>query len=254
MSVKSILVRTGETLSKNSPTILTGLGVAGVLSTAILAVKATPKALKVLELEQDRREKYGESITIPAVDTVKLCWKLYLPAAAVGIASMGCIIGAHKVNLRRNAAMAGLYSLTETAFKEYQAKVTETLGSNKEHKIHDEIARDRVRANPVGVNEIIITGQGEMTCYDALTGRYFKADVEKIRQIVNEFNRNLMNDGFISLNEFYYELGLSGVKLGDMLGWDIDKGLIEAEFSSCLTEENKPCLVMDFNIYPKYNR
>lgn len=150
--------------------------------------------------------------------------------------------------------MAGLYSLTETAFKEYQAKVTETLGSNKEHKIHDEIARDRVRANPVGVNEIIITGQGEMTCYDALTGRYFKADVEKIRQIVNEFNRNLMNDGFISLNEFYYELGLSDVKLGDLLGWDIDKGLIEAEFSSCLTEDNKPCLVMDFNIYPKYNR
>jgi len=252
MSLKDVLSKTGETLSKNTPTILTGLGVAGVLSTAVLAVKATPKALELLELEQINRENNDELIEISILDKIKLCWKLYLPAAAMGIVTIGCVIGANKVNLRRNAAMLSLYSITETAFKEYQSKVVEILGSNKERKVYDEIAKDRVRSNPISVNEIIVTGQGETPCYESLTGRYFKSDVEKIRQTINEFNRRLLSEGFISLNELYYSLGLSGVDLGDHMGWNIDKGFIEVDFSSCLTEDDKPCLVMNFSVYPKY--
>lgn len=252
MSVKNILVRTGETLSKNSPTILTGLGVAGVLSTAILAVKATPKALKVLELEQDRREKYGEPIVIPTLDTVKLCWKLYLPAAAVGLATAGCIVAANTVNLRRNAALAGLYSITETAFKEYQNKVVETIGSNKERKVRDEVNQDRLDRNPSGANQIFITGKGKVLCYDKLCDRYFESDHETIRKAVNDINLELRNSMFVELNDLYYAIGLAPSGLGSQVGWEIDHGYCEAKFSTGLNENNEPCLVMDFDVYPKF--
>jgi len=252
MNIKTLIIRTGKTLSKNSPTILTGLGVAGLLSTTILAVKATPKALEVLKNEQDYRESLNRPIAISKTETIKLCWKLYLPSAVIGVVTVTCIIGAHTVNFRRNAAMASLYSLTETAFKEYQAKVTETIGSNKEGKLRDSINQDIINRNPSGINQVILTGKGKVLCYDKLCDRYFESDHETIRRVINDINMDLRNEMFVELNDLYYKLGLAPTGLGYKVGWDIDHGYIDPKMSSCLNENNEPCLVLDFEVYPKY--
>ena len=57
---------------------------------------------------------------------------------------------------------------------------------------------------------------------------------------------------YIALNEFYYEVGLPGTKMGDELGWNIDGGLIGLDFSSQLSEDGTPCLVIDYRIAPRY--
>ena len=75
-------------------------------------------------------------------EIVKLTWECYIPTAAVGLSTIACIIGAHNIHLRRNAALASLYSLTESAFKEYQSKVVETIGKNKELKVRDDVVSD----------------------------------------------------------------------------------------------------------------
>ena len=157
------------------------------------------------------------------------------------------------MHLKRNAALATAYKLSETALTEYKDKVVEVIGENKEKGIRDKIAEDKVHNNPVSQNQVIITGGGDTLCYDALGGRYFKSSMDKIRKAENELNRLMLRDMYVSLNEFYDELGLDHTKLGDDLGWNLDDGLIELNFSSQLAENETPCLVVDYNVAPNYN-
>lgn len=264
--IRQMAKKLGGTISKNSPAILTGAAVAGLITTAIFAVRATPKALEILDEELYERlgdDMYGESgnTTIERVallsntDIVKLTWRCYVPACAVALASIGCIVGANTIHSRRTAALASVYSLTETAFKEYKTKVAETIGKNKEQKVRDEISADHVRANPPGANEVIITGKGETLCMDNYSGRYFKHNIEDLRRIENKLNKLLLYEDSITLNELYIDLGLAPNKMGDDLGWSIQTGMLEFRFSSQLTpESDEPCLVLDYEIRPLFLR
>lgn len=251
----------GQVLTKNSPTILTGLSVTGLLTTVGMAVQATPKAMAIIDDEFWERYEvegcdYDYATRLKSLsfkEKISLTWKCYVPTAIMGVLTIGCIIGANSINLRRNAALASVYSITETALKEYQAKVVETLGEAKAKKIKDDIAKDRVQNNPVNNKEVIITGKGEMLCYDPISGRYFKNDIEKIRKAQNDLNRDLLADMCISLNDIYYGIGLPETKIGDDLGWYINDGLIEFDFSSQLTENGEPCLVLGYKVDPRYN-
>lgn len=248
-------------LSKHSPEILTGLGIAGMVTTTVLAVKATPKALRLIKQEEEYRE-YDRDHGIPdtiapekvsAIDVIKLCWKCYIPAAITGTVSIACLIGASSVNVRRNTALATAYKLSETALTEYREKVVETIGEKKEKTIKDAIAKDHVEKNPVKQQDIIVTGKGETLCYDMICGRYFKSDIDKLKKIENELNRRMIDEMYISLNEFYYEVGLDDVGAGHDIGWNIDRGYIELQFSSQLAADGTPCLVVGFNNPPSYD-
>jgi hypothetical protein len=130
----------------------------------------------------------------------------------------------------------------------------ETIGKSKELKMRDEISGDQIKRNPPGTNEVIFTGKGEVMCFDTISGRYFKSDIEQIRKAINELNRGLLSDMFVTLNEFYDAIGLANTKLGDDMGWDIDKGMIDVSFSAQLTEDGEPCLVLNYDVEPKYKR
>lgn len=239
----------GGIISKNSPHILTGLGCAGLLSTAILTAKATPKVLGILEAEEEYREK-KHFIPMTKMDKVKLTWKYYIPAGVVGGATIGCIIGANTVNVRRNAALASLYALSESAFREYKTKVVQEIGKPKEIKIRDEIAKDHIAKNPQTTNNVILSGTGEVLCYDMLSGRYFMSSYESIRQKVNDLNYELRSEMRLNLNELYYALDLPPIDLGNMVGFDLERGQIEPIYSTQISNDGKPCLVIDVDVYP----
>jgi hypothetical protein len=251
------LQKIGDTIAQNSPTILTGLSVAGLISTVIMAVRTTPKAIRIIDVAKTGRyltaqEKNESPDDLTKLDIIKLTWKCYIPVMIMGGVTIGCIIGANSINLRRNAALASAYSLSETVLKEYQSKVVETIGENKERKIKDEIAKDKIIKNPVDDNEVIITNYGETLCYDSLSGRYFKSDIERIRSAFNTVSYDMMSEMFISLNQLYSELGLRGTELGDQLGWHVDGGKLEPDFSSQLTDDGRPCLVINYSVMPRY--
>ena len=239
------------TIVKHSPEILTGIGIAGMITTTVLAVKATPKAFK--ELEDFKESALRDHEKIKPVDAVKLTWKHYVPAAVTGTVSIACLIGASSVNARRNAALATAYTLSETAMKEYREKVIETIGEKKEQNVRDEVAKEKVNRDPVSKKEIIITEKGNTLCYDVLSGRYFKSDIDKLQRAMNDLNFRLFDEMYISLNEFYYEIGLDGIAIGDDLGWSVDKGKIDLDFSSQLADDGTPCLVVNYNYAPRYD-
>lgn len=237
--------------SKHSPEILTGLGIAGMITTTVLAVKATPKALVLIEDKKKELELYPADKLTP-VETVKATWKCYIPATVTGIASVTCLIGASSVNSRRNAALATAYNLSTTALTEYKEKVIETIGEKKEQTVRDKVAEERIKKEPVNPSAIIVSGNGNTRCFDTITKRRFTSDIEAIKKIVNELNRRMINgEDYISLNDFYYELGLDGSSIGDELGWNVSDGLIELEFSAQLDTDGIPCIVIDYAIAPK---
>ena len=209
MDIKKIRNSIVDTVSDKSPEILIGFGLAGMLTSTILAVKATPKALDILEQEDRELSK---------VDKVKLTWKCYAPAAIGYCASAACIIGANSVNAKRNAVLAGAYKLSESALLEYRDKVKEVIGEEREREIKDSIAQDRVDKTPEKTQEVLVAGNGDTLCYDMHSGRYFKSNMEEIKGIANKVNYKLMQDNFLSVNDFYEELGLEPT----VTGYDLD--------------------------------
>ena len=237
-----------SSLSRHSPEILIGIGLAGMITTSVLAVRATPKAICLIE--DAKKEKQED---LKPIEIVKVAWKPYIPAMVTCVVSASCIIGASSVNARRNAAIATAYKLSETALTEYKEKVIETIGEKKEKTIREQIDKDHIEKNPASKNQIIMTGRGETLCYDTLSGRYFKSDLEQIKRIRNDLNARLISEMYISLNEFYDELELDHTILGDDLGWNMDDGLLELDFSTQLSDDGRPCIVINYIPAPKYD-
>ena len=248
-------------VDKHSPEILTGIGIAGMITTTILAVKATPKAIRLIEAAE--KDKYDEVVgdgmsagrePLTAMETVKVAWKPYIPAVVTGMLATGCLIGGNSIHARRNAALATAYQLSSTALKEYKAKVVETIGEKKEEKIRDSIAKDKLEKNITNEQTVLITGSGHTKCYDVFSDRQFESDIDKIKRAVNELNYR-MNTGmemYISVNEFYDEIGLKHTQPGDVMGWRIDRGLIDIHYGSMLIND-QPYVTIEFLNPPDYD-
>lgn len=240
---------TQTVLSNHSPDILLGAGIVGMSGTVVLAVMATPKALKLIE----QKKELDEVDNLTPIETIKTTWKCYIPAAITGVTSVGCLLGARSINARRNAALFAAYKISESTLSEYRDKVVETIGERKEQLIRDSIDKDRIEKDPVSKKEIIITGSGTTRCYDYHSGRYFSSDIDHIKRAVNELNRQMLLNEYVSLNDFYDEIGLAHTTLGNELGWSIDKGYIDISFSSHLSEDGVPCLAISYSIAPRHD-
>lgn len=233
---------------KNSPEILTGFGIAGMITTTVLAVKATPKALRLIEEEEEDK---GEPLTAP--EKVKACWKCYIPTVISGAGSIACVVGARNVNAKRNAALTAAYQLSQTALSEYKEKVVETIGEKKEKVVRQKVAQSKIDKKPVSNSEVIVTEKGNTLFFEPLTGRYFKSDIESIKRVVNELNRRMVGgEQYTSLSEFYIEIGLDTTRLSDSIGWTVNKSLIEIDFPAMKADDGTPCLSLDFLVLPEY--
>lgn len=233
-------------LHKHTPEILTGVGIAGMISTTIMAVRATPKALKKCE---EVRQEIEEPTKL---DYVKATWKCYIPSAVTGSLSIACLIGASSVNARRNAALATAYNITRTALADYKEKVVETIGEKREQIVRDKIAEDKFEKDPVDNHNVVITGRGNTLCYDLMFGRYFRSDLDLIGKAVNRINRDVVAYGYVSLNDFYDELDLEPVIIGSKLGWNFDDGEIKIEPGYGRADNDEPCITISFNVPPRY--
>ena len=259
IKISDIFSNTGKYLKKHEPELLVGIGIAGMISTTIMAVKATPKALELIELEKKYPSHNGETLSeavktksLTRTEIIKAGWKPYLPSIILGTASITCIIGGTTINTKRNAALTTAYAITENAFTTYKNKVIETIGEKKEKNLRGKIAEDNVKNDPPVSSQVVITSRGNTLCKDSISERYFRTDIDKVRKAINELNRRMTIENYISLDEFYYELNLKPMKHADRLGWSIDDGLLEVYFNACMADNDEPCVVLDYNIYPKY--
>ena len=244
MNIPMLLRKGSAVISKNSPAILTGLSVAGLIGTVLLSIRATTNAVLIRD---EIEEEYALGETIPKSVYFKRIAPVYIPTIVMAGVTIACMVSATAIGTKRNALLSALYAASEVSLKEYQDKVVAVVGEKDERKIRDEIARDRIENNPIQNNEVFITGRGDSLCYDALSGRYFMSDIEKIRRVQNDINADIIGgmQMWKSLNEVYSEMGLPPNELGDDVGWNVDRKL-EFDFSSQLTGDGRPCLVIGY--------
>lgn len=235
-------------VSKHAPEILMGIGIAGMLTSTILAVKATSKAIKKLDAKKKELEK--EKLTFG--ETVKTVWKDYSPAVVTAGASVACLVGSGTVSGKRNAALLTAYKIAETAHKEYKEKVVEVIGEKKEAQVKEKLAEDKLAATPYNNQAVILTNNGNTLFLDYLSGQYFRSDIGKVEKTINDLNRRMYTDGYVSVNSYNIALGLECTQMGDYMGWNLDKGYITIDRKPGVSTNGEPCLVLYHTVDPVY--
>ena len=193
-------------MKRNAPTILTSIGGVGVVSTAVMAAKATPKAMLILE--QAEAEK-GEQLT--KLEKVKVAGPVYIPTALMGAATIVCIFGANTLNKRNQAALTSAYAMVSNSYQEYKKKVEELYGEDGEEQVVRGIAKDKYNGEKA-------TEETELF-YDEFSGRFFKSTVEAVQRAEYQINRDLVMQDWATINDFYGYLNIPHVDGGDVIGW-----------------------------------
>lgn len=255
MDISRLLGRVGKVVIDNSPTILTSVGVVGTLSTAYLAARAGFEASDMIRLkeasdaergivERDQRERTKER--------VKLVYKLFIPAAGVGTASVICIIAANRVGASRAAGLAAAFTITERSLEEYRAKVVEKIGEKKEGVIRDEIIQDRITKNWDDSIEVYGHTQASIF-YDKFSDRYVYSTTEGVRAAVNDLNQIVLQQGYATASDFYDAMQMPAPPWSHEVGWNSDNRLMEPRFSAHLTPAGMPVNAFEFDVDPVRN-
>lgn len=253
-------------VSKYGPEIAVGVGIAGMITTTILAVKATPKSLRLIEAEKKRRnheikeeakesgkDTVGLIDRLSILDTVKVAWKPYIPAMISGALSIGCIVGASTVHVKRNAALATAYQLAANTLSDYKEKVIETIGEEREREVQKKV--DAKKVERINSTEPSFVRKGKPLCIEPISGRPFEMDLEDVKAAINRLNYRLTGgmEECISLSEWYDEIGLKHTDVSDYMGWNIySDGLITVTEVPSSTDDGELCWVLEYAVLPHY--
>lgn len=244
--------------SRNRTELLTVTAIFTMWGGFYLAYKAGPKAEKIIEKrkkefkEVDSADKKGKLVV--AKDFVKDIAPVVGPPIALGLLSTGCSVKAYSESSKKIAILSAAYTMTNTALHEYKNKAREVLGDSKAQQVREAISKDhleRAKAPEEGSLDITPTGLGNSLCYDEYTDRYFYASAESIGQAIVRLGYRIQSEMWIALNEFYQELNLRPCKMGNDLGWSIDDtdcGRIPIYYTAILTDNNTPCLCVQFDV------
>ena len=203
-------------LKRNGSTILTVLGGAGVVATAVTAVKATPKAINLIEVYEEQK---GEDLT--TLEKVRVAGPHYIPAILIGAGTIACIFGANVLNKRNQASLMSAYALIDNSYKEYKKKVAELYGEETHKEVVSSIAKDKY-------TDDIRVGDNKMLFYDEFSHRYFESTLEDVIKAEYNTNRKLQCNGGVYLNEYYEFLELEPIPGGTELGWS--SGILESHY------------------------
>ena len=246
---------------QKSPIVLAIMASAGVIATAVMAVKATPKAVELIKA--DSRAKHdGDPDASTKTEAVLAAWKCYIPAAAFGGATIACIVGANMLNTRQQLAIGSAYSLAKQSFKEYKNKLKELYGEEADKKIEEAIKVDKCRdvsiyADTLGTRNDLDPGETVepdilRTFYDSFSDRYFESTLAKVIEAEYHINRNYVLGEEVTLNEFYDFLGLDHTDAGDDLSWYGLDGVQWLDFNHRMTvlDDGMEVCVIDMAFEP----
>ena len=234
-------------INDKTPILLTIVSCTGVIATAVLAARAAPKASRIIEaLRNDEYYDGANYDKIPTMEIVKHTWRVYIPAVSVGLATIGTIITMNQIADRNAALLTAGATLASTTLKNYQEHVVHEIGAEKESRIRDKIAKNSLAESNLPEADMgFVYTDGDVMCYDSLSGRYFKHNIEKIRAVENDLNHELLSEMTLPLNALYDALGLESIEIGEILGFNIDN-MIDIHYSAQLSPDKKPVLVLSF--------
>lgn len=248
--MRNLLGKSQLFIKRNAPTILTVAGGIGVVTTSVMAAKATPKAVRLLE---EAREEKKEELT--KVEKIKIAGPVYIPTILMGTATIACIFGANILNKRHQAALVSAYAMIDSSYKEYRQKLKELYGEEAHEEIVNAIAVEKARE--VGITTKSLTSNYCLTddesCgepvlfYDEWSSRYFESTIEQVITAEYHINRNFVLRGFVTLNEFYTFLGLEETDYGNTVGWSVEDEFYWLDFNhnKVVLDDGLECFIIE---------
>lgn len=241
----SSAVRTAKSvITANSPVLLVGTAVVGVITTGVLAAKGGYKARGIIDAA---REESDTDLT--PMEMAKLTWMCYAVPAVTGASTVASVLGVHTIHTKRHAALAGLYAVTTSKLDDYREEAEKLLGPKKSQDLSNAVGQKAVDRDPPIDHEVIVTPGGNELCYDEWGGRYFNGSISVIEQAFNKINLQLVESGDANVNEFYDHLGLTPVQAGVGMGWSGTK--IEPRFGTVQTPDGRSAISFRFHQEPK---
>lgn len=244
--------KVGFGIKKHSPELLVGAGIVGVVTSTVLACKATTKLEGILDKtkkdvelirscvgNKDLPEEYTvedskKDLAITYVKTGLEIAKLYAPAAILGTVSIGCIVASNNILRKRNIALVAAYTTVDKSFKEYRNRVVERFGKELDRELKYDIKAKEIEETTTDENGETKTVKKTIEVVDPnMRSEYakffddgckgWKKDAEYnlmfLRQTQEYFNQKLQAVGHVFLNEVYEELGILKTKAGQIVGW-----------------------------------
>ena len=220
-------------LDEHSPVILTGMAIAGLGTSVYLTAKG---AFKAKDAIVSREIEQGSTLT--GQEKFLLTYKFYAPAAVTTIATAGCMVMATKIGLNRTAALGAALVVAERGNEQYRDKVKEILGDTKDQKVNDAVAAERIQ----NMAPFESPREGEQIFVDAWTGRRISTTMEKMERALNDYNKEMLHNRYMSLNELYARVGLDDIQMGNSIGWNVGKAqdkLLEFDYTTVLKDDRE---------------
>ena len=224
------------------------ISIAGVITTAVLAAKETPKAMKKInELGDD-----GEDVNVK--DKIFAAAPVYTPAIVSGVLTCGCIFSIGILSKKNQVMLTSSYALLNNNYKKYVHKLKELYGEEAHRNIETAIAVEEAKAVPIYAPSIYsnstlgIDFSNEEPCifYDGYSERYFESTIGRVLQAEYHINRNFALGGDVTLNDFYDFLGIAKIEGGDNIGWSCmgGYGWIDFDNYSSTLDDGTKCIVI----------
>lgn len=246
------IIKQAQTLiAENSAALLTGTGVIGVVTTAVLTGKASIKAYQLLERhektlwEESPLGEENDPKDLTTIEKARVVGPLYVPAIASGMTTIGAIIFSYRISVSKSAALAAAYGISEKAFSEYKEKVLEHITPKKAGEIDDDVAKQKMVNNPPPSSQVMVVADGDVLCLDAFSGRYFRCSLEKVRRAENDINIDISNHSSGTLGDFYEKIGLPQTDISEKFKWSLNN-ICEIDYSTQMTDDGRPCVVVTF--------
>lgn len=249
-SITGTLSRAGLRLRKHSPEILIVAGVTGVVTSAIMACKATTKLQgivdeskeKIDDIKAKHMDESGEIVTDEGkkelssvyIHTGMELGRLYAPAILLGAMSITAIVTSNTILRKRNIALAAAYTAVDKSFKEYRGRVIEHFGEQLDKELRygvktkeveetvvDADGNERVEKKAVDVVDEAL-GSPYAKFYDNGCLGWCKdpeMNLMFLRRQQDAANEMLQARKHLFLNEVYDMLGIPRTKAGQVVGW-----------------------------------
>ena len=255
-SVSRSLYKVGFKLKKHSPEILIVTGVIGIVTSTVMACKATTKVNDIVDETKDMVDKIHDAVenkkhtsdgeeytqevankdlTIVYAQTGLKFVKLYGPAVAIGIASIGCIVGSNHILRKRNIALAAALTAMETSFKEYRGRLIDRFGKDldrelrfgiKAKEVEEKVVDEKGKETTVTKTVEVVDPNAFHSIYSVVfcegnSGWTRNAELNKVFLIQqqNYANDKLKLNGVLTLNEVYDMIGAPRTAYGQIAGW-----------------------------------
>jgi hypothetical protein len=232
-------------VTANSPVLLLGTSIAGVVTTAIVSARAGYKARGIIDAKQAEQP----DVPLTKKDMASLTWLCYAVPGVTAASTIAGVTGLHMVHSKRNAALAGLYALSMNKLDDVQEEAEKLLGTKKSQQLSDNLAQKNIDRHPGAYAEPAVTGGGTDLWYDTYTDRFFYSSMNEIARGVNDANAFLLSEGDLDLNMFYDRIGLNSVPFGTEVGWSGEA--VNVQYGSVLHPDGRSAGSITFRDEPR---